>query len=78
MYSWAESGNEVNTFGIKIVAPVNIEAFVFDKILITAIESRDTALEKILISGMRRFNKAFVQPAIPLCLWQKLLPWTFG
>ena len=41
-----------NFFGIKIVDPVNIEAFVFDKILITAIESRDTALEKILISGI--------------------------
>lgn len=28
--------------------------------------------------GLRRFNKALVQPAIPLCLWQKLVPWTFG
>ena len=41
-----------NFFGIKIVDPVKIEAFVFDKILITAIESRDTALEKMLISGI--------------------------
>jgi DNA-binding MarR family transcriptional regulator len=39
-------------FGIKIVDPANIDSFVFDKILITTIESRDTALEKILISGI--------------------------
>jgi len=39
-------------FGIKIINPVNIDSFEFDKILITAIESRDTVLEKILKSGM--------------------------
>ena len=39
-------------FGIKIIDPVNIDSFAFDKILVTAIESRDAALEKILMSGI--------------------------
>ncbi|MCD6185231.1 MAG: hypothetical protein J7K84_05500 [Deltaproteobacteria bacterium] len=39
-------------FCIKIIDPVSIDSFAFDKILVTTIESRDAALEKILMSGI--------------------------
>ena len=39
-------------FGIKIIDSVNIDSLAFDKILVTTIESRDAALEKILMSGI--------------------------